>query len=153
MFKDGIEPSSKAQFPGVAARAGARAGLDTDAREAWDRVRRRLRAEVGEEVYSSWFPRIELDGIHDGFVRLSVPTRFLKTWIQQHYIERLVALWQEEGSADRVELIVRTAVMRAPGATPMPVRAAVTRPAAPIEADVATPVSIAMANPAEVANG
>ncbi len=152
MFKDGIETSRKAQFPGVPASAGALAGLDSDARDAWDRVRRRLRAEVGEEVYSSWFPRIELDGFHDGYVRLSVPTRFLKTWIQQHYIERLVALWQEEASADRVELIVRTAVMRTPGAAPMPVRAVVTRAAAPVQAEAA-PSAAAMANPAEVANG
>ncbi len=33
--------------------------------------RRRLRAEIGEEVYSSWFPRIELDGVSAGLVRLS----------------------------------------------------------------------------------
>ncbi|MDQ0302812.1 chromosomal replication initiator protein [Ancylobacter polymorphus] len=153
MFKDGIESSGKTQFPGVAASAGARGGLESDARDAWDRVRRRLRAEVGEEVYSSWFPRIELDGINDGFVRLSVPTRFLKTWIQQHYIERLVALWQEEASADRVELIVRTAVMRTPGAAPMPVRAAITRVAPPVEAEPAPSTPASLANPAEVANG
>ncbi|WP_428029162.1 chromosomal replication initiator protein DnaA [Ancylobacter sp.] len=152
MFKDGIESSGQGQFPGVAARAGARAVLDTDAREAWDRVRRRLRAEVGEEVYSSWFPRIELDGITDGFVRLSVPTRFLKTWIQQHYIERLIALWQEEGSADRVELIVRTAVMRAPGAVPAPVRTIVRAPIS-VESEAGTVVVSSMSNPAEVANG
>lgn len=153
MFKsDGLESSSQGQFSGAAARAGARAGLDVEAREAWDRVRRRLRAEIGEEVYSSWFPRLELDGIDSGLVRLSVPTRFLKTWIQQHYVERLAALWQEEGSTDRVELIVRTAVMRAPGAVTTPVRtvvSAVTRaPATESAASVA-----ATATSAEVSNG
>ncbi|MCK0209129.1 chromosomal replication initiator protein DnaA [Starkeya koreensis] len=142
MFKsDGIEPSGQGQYSSAAARAAARAGLDrearasdadnaeahpADARQSWERIRRRLRAEIGEEVYSSWFPRLELDGIQAGTVQLSVPTRFLKTWIQQHYIERLTALWQEEASADRVELVVRTAVMRAPGAVPMPVRTVAT---------------------------
>ncbi|PZQ83415.1 MAG: chromosomal replication initiator protein DnaA [Ancylobacter novellus] len=123
--------------------------MDNAPREAWDRVRRRLRAEIGEEVYSSWFPRIELDGIHAGTVRLSVPTRFLKTWIQQHYVERLVALWQEEGGAERVELIVRTAVLRGPGV------------AAPVRSIVAPAVAInrpatearALPNPATVEVG
>lgn len=104
--------------------------VELDAREAWERVRRRLRAEIGEEVYSSWFPRLELDDIAGTTVRLSVPTRFLKTWIQQHYIDRLNALWGEEMAELRVELIVRTAVLRSPGAAPMPVRAMV-RPATP----------------------
>ena len=131
MFKSSnIEPSDGGAYPGPVSGAGSRSGLDSGGmdnapREAWDRVRRRLRAEIGEEVYSSWFPRIELDGIHAGTVRLSVPTRFLKTWIQQHYVERLVALWQEEGGAERVELIVRTAVLRGPGVA-APVRSIVT---------------------------
>jgi chromosomal replication initiator protein len=94
----------------------ARAPGESNARDAWERVRRRLRAEIGEEVYSSWFPRIELDGVSAGLVRLSVPTRFLKAWIQQHYLDRLGELWREELSAARVELVVRSAVMRAPGA-------------------------------------
>ncbi len=158
MFKsDGIEPSGQGQFSGAAARAGARAGLDADARGAWDRVRRRLRAEIGEEVYSSWFPRLELDGIHDGTVRLSVPTRFLKTWIQQHYIERLASLWQEEATADRVELIVRTAVLRAPGSAPATIRtvtpAVATRAPAAEPANAAAASAAATANSAEVSNG
>jgi chromosomal replication initiator protein len=47
----------------------------------WDRVRRRLRAELGEDVFSSWFARVELEGLSGGVVRLSVPTVFLKGWI------------------------------------------------------------------------
>ncbi|MCS0500977.1 chromosomal replication initiator protein DnaA [Ancylobacter mangrovi] len=90
--------------------------MDAAPREAWERVRRRLRAEIGEEVYSSWFPRLELDMIAAGTVRLSVPTRFLKTWLQQHYIDRLTALWREEMGVERVELIVRSAVLRPAGA-------------------------------------
>lgn len=101
---------------GKEAAGDARALGESNARGAWERVRRRLRAEIGEEVYSSWFPRIELDGMSAGLVRLSVPTRFLKAWIQQHYLDRLGELWREEQSGARVELVVRSAVMRAPGA-------------------------------------
>ncbi len=49
--------------------------------EAWMRIRRRLRAELGEEVFSSWFGCLELDAISDQDAYLSVPTKFLKSWI------------------------------------------------------------------------
>jgi chromosomal replication initiator protein len=81
--------------------------------DGWTRVRGRLRAEVGDDVYTSWFARVDLEAIEDGTVRLSVPTRFLKSWIQSHYAERVLACWQvEDNKVDRIELIVRSAVLR-----------------------------------------
>jgi len=81
--------------------------------ESWSKVKERLRAEVGDDVYSSWFARMDLEAIEDGGVRLSVPTRFLKSWIQSHYAERVLACWQAENDKIiRVELIVRSAVLR-----------------------------------------
>src|ERR1700751_405589 len=66
--------------------------------QRWRRVTERLRAEVGEDIFTSWFARMELDGIDGDTVRLSVPTRFLKTWTQSHYAERVLACWQAEDS-------------------------------------------------------
>jgi chromosomal replication initiator protein len=81
--------------------------------ESWSRVKERLRTEVGEDVYSSWFARMDLEAVEQGTVRLSVPTRFLKSWIQSHYAERVLACWQAQASqVSRVELIVRSAVLR-----------------------------------------
>jgi chromosomal replication initiator protein len=78
--------------------------------EAWDRVRRRLRAELGEDVFSSWFGRLELVEISGALVYLSVPTRFLKSWIQSHYMDRLRALLIEEFSTvAEISLSVRGA--------------------------------------------
>lgn len=45
---------------------------------AWSRVCQRLRAEFGEDVYSSWFARLELDRVERGVAFCSVPTKFLK---------------------------------------------------------------------------
>jgi chromosomal replication initiator protein len=79
----------------------------------WTRVKDRLRAEVGDDVYSSWFARMELDGSDGDTVKLSVPTRFLKSWIQSHYAERVLACWQaEQPGFSRIELTVRSAVIR-----------------------------------------
>ena len=92
--------------------------------EGWVRGKGRLRAEVGDDVYSSWFARMDLEAIEDGTVRLSVPTRFLKSWIQSHYAERVLACWQaEQAQVGRIELIVRSAVLRS----------AIVRPKAEIE--------------------
>jgi chromosomal replication initiator protein len=80
----------------------------------WDRVRRRLRAEVGEDVYSSWFARMEIEDCGAESVRLSVPTRFLRNWIQSHYAERLVTLWRGEApTVKKIDLVVRSSVSRA----------------------------------------
>ncbi len=74
-----------------------------------DRVRRRLRAEVGEDVYSSWFARMEIEDCGAESVRLSVPTRFLRNWIQSHYAERLLTLWRGELPAiKKIDLVVRS---------------------------------------------
>jgi len=89
--------------------------------ESWSRVKERLRAEVGDDVYSSWFARMDLEAIEDGTVRLSVPTRFLKSWIQSHYAERVLACWQaQEAKVGRIELIVRSAVLRSAVPKPKP---------------------------------
>jgi chromosomal replication initiator protein len=79
--------------------------------DSWSKVKKRLQTEVGDDIYSSWFGRMDLEAIEDGTVRLSVPTRFLKSWIQSHYAERVLACWQAEAAEiGRVELIVRSAM-------------------------------------------
>jgi chromosomal replication initiator protein len=69
--------------------------------DVWDRIARRLRAEVGEDVFTSWFGRLELDAIVDGVAHLSVPTKFLKSWIQSHYLDRMLATIAAEASGIR----------------------------------------------------
>ena len=62
-----------------------------DMADGWQRVCRRLRSELGEDVFSSWFARIELEQIAGGQALLSVPTKFLKSWLQSHYNDKLLA--------------------------------------------------------------
>jgi chromosomal replication initiator protein len=77
----------------------------------WDRVRTRLRSVLGEEVYQSWFAKIELVSVEGGTVNLSVPTPFLRTWIQNHFADTLrdCAGAEIEG-AQRIGLTVRQPV-------------------------------------------
>tara|TARA_R110000824_G_scaffold118960_14_gene272065 strand:+ start:181533 stop:183260 length:1728 start_codon:yes stop_codon:yes gene_type:complete len=77
----------------------------------WQRVRARLLAELGEATFNSWFKQIELIGLGDGRVILAVPTRFIRNWLQSHYVERLTTLWHEEDAAlNRVEILVQAQV-------------------------------------------
>src|SRR5215475_7291064 len=83
----------------------------TSEQDRWSRVKGRLRSSVGEDVYTSWFARMDLEGVQDESVRLSVPTRFLKSWIQAHYAERVLSAWQAEApEVHRIDLSVRSAV-------------------------------------------
>ncbi len=63
---------------------------DTRIEESWAAICRRLRAELGEAVFSSWFARLELESLNDQIAHLSVPTKFLKNWIQMHYADRIL---------------------------------------------------------------
>ena len=81
--------------------------------ERWTRVKGRLRADVGDDIFLSWFARMDLERIDENTAHLSVPTRFLKSWIQSHYTERMLACWQaEQTEIQRIELTVRGAVIR-----------------------------------------
>ncbi len=108
--------------------------------DAWQRVKQRLRTELGEDVFNSWFGRAEFDHADKSAVSLSVPTRFLKSWIASHYAERLLTLWTEERPGTiQVEIIVRGAVRSRPAPRPeagdepepAPVRPPQPRPPAP----------------------
>jgi chromosomal replication initiator protein len=105
--------------------------------ELWERVRRKLRAELGDDVVASWFGSLELSGIEDGVARLSVPTRFLKSWIDTHYSERLRKHFAIDGNAASVEVSVRSAIPQRNSVRRIP-----TRPAG-----IATPCEIAATFP------
>ena len=77
--------------------------------EVWKRVCRRLRAELGEDIFTSWFGRLELKSIEGDVAHLSVPTKFLKSWINAHYIDHILAALSSQGiHIKRIFIDVRT---------------------------------------------
>ena len=83
--------------------------------EAWTRVCKRLRVELGEDVFVSWFGRLELDRIIDGVAQLSVPTRFLKSWLESHYADKVLSLFKSEApSVKNIFIQVRASGRAAP---------------------------------------
>ncbi len=109
----GAEPKSTGPAKSTAA-AGSRvavvSGQDEDARlaEIWKRVRARLRVAVGEDVFTSWFARLELEELVGDVAHLSAPTRFLCSWIQSNYSDRLLeALRLDAPEVARLQITMR----------------------------------------------
>jgi chromosomal replication initiator protein len=95
-----------------------------DIEESWRRCARRLRAEVGEHVFSSWFGRLSLESIVQARAQFSVPTRFLKSWIEAHYSDRILAALEAEiGGVVSISIAVRSSTS-APCPQPAPAIAA-----------------------------
>ena len=89
--------------------------------ELWQRIKQHLRAELGEDVFNSWFGRMDFEAVDGNAVQLSVPTRFLRKWIQSHYADRVLAQWQaEQPEISRLELTVRSSTVRLPAAKTKP---------------------------------
>jgi len=96
------------------------------------KIKALLKHKLGEDIYSSWFNAMEVDGFDGRTVKVSVPVKFLRTWIQAHYADQLLASCKAEfKDAERVEV-----VWRQPGTTQQ--RAEPVRPET-TEAAAATP--------------
>ena len=77
---------------------------------AWARVRGQLRQEFGEDAFKSWLKPLTLTGAVGGEIRITAPTRFVRDWIVDHYVERIHELWREENPGIRAIVIQVDAV-------------------------------------------
>lgn len=76
----------------------------------FERFSARLRAQVGPDVYASWFGRLKLHSTSKSVVRLTVPTTFLKSWINNRYLDLITSILREDDpSILKVEILVRSA--------------------------------------------
>ena len=76
----------------------------TDAKlaEQWTRIRALLRAEVGDAAFNSWLKPLTLGEILGTRLRIAVPTRFMRDWIEQNYGTKLT-----EFGRKRIQTLVR----------------------------------------------
>lgn len=59
-------------------------------------VKDKVRFELGEATYRSWIHPIALHDYSDFVVTLSAPTKFMRDWISNNYLDRIRALWPSE---------------------------------------------------------
>jgi chromosomal replication initiator protein len=103
----------------------------------WGRLRARLKAELGDDVYNSWFPRMELVEVVDSVAHFSVPTKFLKSWVNAHYRDKLRRLFVEQNcGVEDIELVIRVTGQRAVSSRPAKTASAEQVPNEPMFTDV-----------------
>jgi len=75
--------------PEVVAPVVSKVSLD----ECFDRTLRELRGRLGRDVFESWFLSMHFVRFADGVLVVSVPAKFLQSWLSEHY------LWDLSGAA------------------------------------------------------
>lgn len=81
----------------------------------WQRITSSLHAQFGDAIYRSWLKPLQFSGVCDDRVQLSVPTRFMREWINTHYINTVVELWSVEPATEgyTLEIIIASPAVAA----------------------------------------
>ncbi|BBK34923.1 chromosomal replication initiator protein DnaA [Allostella sp. ATCC 35155] len=83
-------------------------------RAQWARIRGRLREEFGDAAFRTWLKPVTLRELRGGVVRLAVPTKFMRDWVETNYLDRLRMLWTGENAAVRgIDIAIEAALARA----------------------------------------
>lgn len=73
----------------------------------WDSIHGDMRQEFGEAIFRSWLKPLVLQAYYHGTLEVSVPTRFMRDWIQNHYAERILEMCkQANGEVKRLQIVV-----------------------------------------------
>lgn len=64
--------------------------------DTWERISEKLRQTYGDAVFKSWLKPLEFAGISGSKAIILAPTRFMRDWIQNNYLETMKRLWQSE---------------------------------------------------------
>ncbi len=74
---------------------------------SWKAVYKQFRGEFGEAVFRSWLKPLSLEAYYHGTLEVSVPTRFMKDWIQTNYAPRILEMLINSNSdITRLEIVV-----------------------------------------------
>lgn len=75
--------------------------------DLWKKIHADMRQEFGEAIFRSWLKPLELQAYYHGTMEVSVPTRFMRDWIQNHYAERILEMCKEVNQdIKRLQIVV-----------------------------------------------
>lgn len=77
----------------------------------------KLRKQLGDEVFRSWFGKVALVSIVDGLLTLAAPTKYVASYIQAQFEQAVLDCWRSDG-IERVDIVV--GATRAPPAAARP---------------------------------
>ena len=83
------------------------------AKRHWERVRSRLRAELGEATFNSWFRHLEIVKTTATSITIQVPTKLIGSWIETNYLKRILGHWKKENDAiSKINVSIQPAMHR-----------------------------------------
>ena len=75
--------------------------------DLWNDIHGELRNEFGEAIFRSWLKPLTLQAYYHGTMEVSVPTRFMRDWIQNHYAARILEMCAARNTElKRLEIVV-----------------------------------------------
>ena len=63
--------------------------------KVWSNFKRNLKNEVGDIAYNNWLKQLSFLSQNNDTISLSVPTKFLRDWIVNHYADKIKTHCQE----------------------------------------------------------
>ena len=63
--------------------------------ETWSKIKDQIRKKVGETAYNNWLKQINFNASEKETLTLSVPTKFLRDWIVNHYADQIKIVCKE----------------------------------------------------------
>ena len=80
---------------------------DKDNQETWDKVKNRLRKELGDTLYRSWLKPLKLKKINKNTIIFSAETSLVRDRVERQYTDRIISIWSaERPGIDNVEVSV-----------------------------------------------
>ncbi|MBN8292315.1 chromosomal replication initiator protein DnaA [Rhodobacter sp. NTK016B] len=112
-------------------------------KNAWGKVRSKLRETVGEHNFITWIAPLELAEIRDGLAVIDAPTNFIANWVDRNFADHIQRAMSSEGASVH-RLQIRVVPKSARPAQPQPTEGAEAEPARPLSA-AAAPTTAASA--------
>ncbi len=85
--------------------------------QQWHGVRRQLRTDLGDAAFDSWLRPLDVVSQDGSRVILSVPTKFMREWVEKNYAERLRAAWRDANpGVDTVTFVLNGCALPPAGA-------------------------------------
>ena len=64
--------------------------------DAWGNVKRQLKAKLGDAAFKSWLEPLKYAEIKNDIVHFTLPTKFMRQWVTNHYGDEILKLWHTE---------------------------------------------------------
>ncbi|WP_440915252.1 chromosomal replication initiator protein DnaA [Candidatus Pelagibacter sp.] len=58
----------------------------------WQQIQSEMKNKLGLEIYESWLKKISFLEVHNNYLLLSVPTRFIRDWITSRYLDQILKI-------------------------------------------------------------